>query len=131
MEFSRQEYWCGLPFPTPRESSPLRDGSSISWVSCTSRRILYHLSHLGSHFQKNRIDCMEKWTSFAILALEINSSSGSKPKIPLITTRWAAAIRAQAYIKDITGSRPPQWSKCCNKVGHTQRNKISLVSRCT
>ena len=25
MEFSRQEYWSGLPFLTPGESSPLRD----------------------------------------------------------------------------------------------------------
>ena len=34
MEFSRQEYWRKLPFPTPGD---LR-------VSCTGRQILYHLA---------------------------------------------------------------------------------------
>ena len=32
MGFFRQEYWSGLPFPFPGESSLPRDGT---WVSCT------------------------------------------------------------------------------------------------
>ena len=44
MEFSRQEYWSGLPFPSPgifptQESNP-------SLLNC--RRILYPLDHQGS-----------------------------------------------------------------------------------
>ena len=35
MEFSRQEYWSGLPFPSPGESSQTRDGT---WVSCIAGR---------------------------------------------------------------------------------------------
>ena len=31
MGFSRQEYWSGLPFPSPGESSPARDQT---WISC-------------------------------------------------------------------------------------------------
>ena len=31
MEFSRQEYWSGLPFPSPEGSSWLKD---VTWVSC-------------------------------------------------------------------------------------------------
>ena len=31
-----------------RGSSQPRDGTHISWVSCLSRQILYHQSHLGS-----------------------------------------------------------------------------------
>ena len=36
-EFSRQEYWGGLPFPSPRESSRPRDWTHISCVSGTGR----------------------------------------------------------------------------------------------
>ena len=45
MEFCRQEYCSGLPFPPPGESSWPRDWT---WVSCIGRQILYHLSHQGS-----------------------------------------------------------------------------------
>ena len=34
--FSRQEYWSGLPFPTPG------NGTRVSCVSCIGRRILDH-----------------------------------------------------------------------------------------
>ena len=40
--FSRQEYWSGLPFPSPRESSQPRDRTHISCIPCTGRQILYH-----------------------------------------------------------------------------------------
>ena len=40
MEFSRQEYWDGLPFPS------LGDLSNPGLLHC--RRILYHVSHQGS-----------------------------------------------------------------------------------
>ena len=46
MEFSRQEYWSGLPFPSPKRSSPPRDRT---WVShLTGRQTLYRLSHQES-----------------------------------------------------------------------------------
>ena len=41
MEFSRQEYWSGLPFPS------LGDLSDPGLPHC--RQKLYHLSHQGSH----------------------------------------------------------------------------------
>ena len=41
MGFSRQEYWSGLPFPSPGESSRPRDGTHISAISCVGRQILY------------------------------------------------------------------------------------------
>ena len=47
MGFSRQEYWSGLPFPSPGDL-PDRDQTLISYVSCIGRRVLYHLRHLGS-----------------------------------------------------------------------------------
>ena len=43
MEFSRQEYCSGLPFPIPEDLLPgIKPGS----LHC--RQILYHLSHQGS-----------------------------------------------------------------------------------
>ena len=44
--FSRQQYWRGLPFPSPRD---LPDPGIEPWVSCTVGRHFYHLSHQGSH----------------------------------------------------------------------------------
>ena len=44
MGFPRQEYWSGLPFPSPED---LPD-SGIRLVSCIGRQILITLSHQGS-----------------------------------------------------------------------------------
>ena len=38
MEFSRQEYWSGLPFSSSRGSFPPRDWTHVSYVSCTAGR---------------------------------------------------------------------------------------------
>ena len=40
MEFSRQEFWSGLPFPPPRD----HPNSRIKPSSPTMQRILYHLA---------------------------------------------------------------------------------------
>ena len=42
MGFPRQEYWSGLPFPPPGDSSPPRNETHISYVPCIGRRVLYH-----------------------------------------------------------------------------------------
>ena len=44
MEFSRQESWSGLPFPSPGDLPNPR----IKLPSLYCRQILYHLSHQGS-----------------------------------------------------------------------------------
>ena len=48
MGFSRQDYWSGLPFPSPGESSQPRDRTHVPYVSCIGRRMLYLLSHRGN-----------------------------------------------------------------------------------
>ena len=45
MGFPREEYWGGLPFPSPGESSQPQ-GLNLGLLHC--RQILYHLSHQGS-----------------------------------------------------------------------------------
>ena len=42
MEFSKQEYWSGLPFSSSRRSAQPRDQTHVSSVSCNGRWILYH-----------------------------------------------------------------------------------------
>ena len=44
----RQESWEWVAMPSSRGSSPPRDGTHISCVSCTAGWILYPLSHQGS-----------------------------------------------------------------------------------
>ena len=44
MGFSRQEYWSGLPFPTPEDLPD--QGSNLDLLHC--RQILYLLSHQRS-----------------------------------------------------------------------------------
>ena len=44
MKFSRQEYWSGLPFLPPGESSWLRDQTCIWYVSCIGRWIFFTTS---------------------------------------------------------------------------------------
>ena len=46
--FSRQEYWSGLLYPPPGESSWSGDWTHFSYVSCICRWFLYHWCHLGS-----------------------------------------------------------------------------------
>ena len=48
VEFSKQEYWSGVPFPPPGDISQPRDQTHFSCVSCIGRQILYHWSHLKS-----------------------------------------------------------------------------------
>ena len=47
MEFPRQKYWNGLPFPPPGDL-PDRGMESVSCISFMDRRILYQLHYLGS-----------------------------------------------------------------------------------
>ena len=42
MEFSRQEYWSELPFPSPWDLPWLRDWTHVFCVSCLGRWNLYH-----------------------------------------------------------------------------------------
>ena len=42
MGFPRSEYWSGLPFPSPGESSQPRDPVCVSYIFCTGRQVLYH-----------------------------------------------------------------------------------------
>ena len=40
MEFSRQEYWSGLPFPSPADLPDPEIKPHISYIACIDRQIL-------------------------------------------------------------------------------------------
>ena len=71
MEFSRQEYWSGLPFPTlgdrPYSRIKLTFRTLISCFSCFGRWILYHECHLGSLN-------IESYLLFILLCVFLNSA---------------------------------------------------------
>ena len=56
MEFSRQEYWSRLPFPSPGEvPDPVLNPSLLH-----CRQILYHLSCLGlAYFSEVEVESVE------------------------------------------------------------------------
>ena len=54
VEFSRQEFWGGFPFPTP-EGLPDPEMERESCISCICRQILYHLHHLGNPSQSSGV----------------------------------------------------------------------------
>ena len=77
-EFSRQEYWSGRPFPTPRDlPSPGMKPESL-YVPCIGRQILYHCiiqitneKHLRRW--KNKVESIEQlvsglWSPSSLLA---------------------------------------------------------------
>ena len=52
VEFSRQEYWRGLPFPSPGDLPRPRGRICISLVSCIGRQVLHHYCHTMPHYGK-------------------------------------------------------------------------------
>ena len=48
--FTGQQYWSGLPFPSPGDLSNLGI-KSVAHVSCPGRQVLYHCCHLGSSYE--------------------------------------------------------------------------------
>ena len=59
IEFSRQEYWSGLPFPS--QGIFPTQGSNPGFLHC--RWILYHLSHQGSPSLVGRSSLPHWWPS--------------------------------------------------------------------
>ena len=58
MEFSRQKYWSGLPFPSPGDL-PNQSSRDWIWVSCIGRWNLYHWATreaLSTHVIRSPLD---------------------------------------------------------------------------
>ena len=83
MEFFRQEYWSGLPFPYP-EDLP-NQGSNPGLLHC--RQILYHLNQQGSP--------TDLPTGNSPNPLQTHSISNEFPFIVLLTARAVTSQRVE------------------------------------
>ena len=75
MQFFRQEYWSGLPFPSPGDLSH-PEKTHISYFSCTDIWALYQLSYQGS--------------PFSLCSVQFSHSVMSDFATPWITARQAS-----------------------------------------
>ena len=66
MKFSRQEYWSGLPFPSPGDLPT--QGLNLGLLHC--RQLLYHLSYYGS---PKSLSCVRLYVSpWSIQSMEFS-----------------------------------------------------------
>ena len=78
MGFSRQEYWSGLPFPSPGDLPD--QGSDPGLLQC--RRILYQLSYEGSpHRNSSRLFPVMFPGSLFLSAYTLPSSAPEGPHL--------------------------------------------------
>ena len=85
MEFSRQEYWSGLPFPSP-EDLP-NPGSNPGFLHC--RQTLYCLSHLWPN-----IVVLEKTLESPLDSREIKPVNSKGNSSGIFTGRTDAEAKA-------------------------------------
>ena len=77
--FSGQEFWSGLPFPTPGESSPPRDPTHISWVSCLIPSTC-ECEYIWKWVNCNKIKMRSLgWALIWLLSLEERKTQGRMP----------------------------------------------------
>ena len=100
MGFSRQEYWSGLPFPTPGDPP---QGWNLDLLHC--RQILYHLSHQVSESMSSHPVLREFTLSSAVLFVQKLSMFHAMPL-------WF-------------GERHSTWFWCALKKGKGKENYVS------
>ena len=95
MEFSRQAYWSGLPFPSPEESSWIRDRTCIACVSCTGSQILYHSATLQRTIY-NTINLIPEYIILMIIkSFCMHISANTFLKTQILTNRIDKFIRQE------------------------------------
>ena len=85
--FSRQEYWNGLPVPSPGDLSRPRDRTRIS---CVGGQILYHLSHQGSLPLSEKNKLLGTTSQITSLLLKFSHSVLSDSANPQTAARQAS-----------------------------------------
>ena len=76
VEFSKQEYWNGLPFPPPGDLSQSRNGTHISCIFCISRQILYNCATREAHIPWS-------WIAKSIFDMSLSAATLCLPERPL------------------------------------------------
>ena len=68
--FSKQEYWCGFPYPTGVSSQP-KDQTCISYVSCIGRQVLYHWATWGAIQVDRNVRIQQRWRRLSLQAQRV------------------------------------------------------------
>ena len=107
MEFSMQEYWSGLPFPTPgNPPDPGRDQIRFFCVSYFGRQILYHWATATCRWTKSGFQTKyqslqgKAWTAL-FLGVQYLSECD----------RIIDSIPGQAYARCWKHSQPAEWEQ--------------------
>ena len=149
MEFSRQEYWSGLPFPSPGGSSRPRDQTHVSSISCSGRSVPSHQCHWGSpiyntaNTQPQRLSGV--WRGPVLLKPHSASQSpGLKLRFPcsicgawlVVSLRWGPVIfisinnRLQSDAK-VTCLLISFEQKLCNKSNYSLNQTMQHKTLCS
>ena len=107
MGYSRQEYWSGLPFPSPGEGIFLTQGSNPGLPHCRQR--LYCLSHQGSLFRQYWLST----TSGNADCLHYNHSSFLIMESPLYLALESIKIMREGSLPDLMGWTLNRLSQSC------------------
>ena len=91
MRFFRQEYWSGLPCPSP-EDLPVPGIEPTSLVSCIGRRVLYQYHYLGSPVSA------EQWNKSAISIHMVCLQSMGVTKSQTWLGNWKTTTKMSIYI---------------------------------
>ena len=100
--------WVAVP--SSRGSSPPRDGTHVSYVSCNGRRVLYHRCHAGGPIQHHTLSIMLKT---------------AKAKIQIQKHTWTQHVRVRAkslqscLFRNPMGGSPPASSVHGDSPGNT------------
>ena len=85
LEFSRQEYWSGLPFPSPGDLPDQE--SNLGLLNC--RWMLYCLSYYGSTRPqtgwKQKVDFVDSWLTHQQWIRRMSTSWLWNPQLPSLT----------------------------------------------
>ena len=114
MEFSRQEYWSGLPFPTPRD---LPDPRKCLLHLCIGRWILYHHTTYTGVYKYicvcmceyiDRYMYISIWTSLVLQLIQT---------MPAMLETWVRSLGWENLLQKemATHSGPLAWRIPCTK----------------
>ena len=115
MEFSRQEYWSGLPFPSPGIVQP-RDKTCVSWISCIVRWVLYcscltlHDSRAAAHQASLSLTISRSLPTFIAIASVMPSNHFIQCPLLLLLPSISPSIKIFSNELAVHSRWPKYWS---------------------
>ena len=96
MVFPRQEYWSGLPCPSPGDLPDPGIERIPLYVSCIGRRILCHWYHLGSMITRQREATLLSWLFCTFVLFDHSEINVKAPR----GAEWGKGFRKEPCISN-------------------------------